>query len=179
MTTQPVRDHRRYAEQGTTRRPRVATYTRTNTSGSRSASLQVQETRLRDHINQRDWNLVATYTDQGCGGATRQRTGLGLQQALTDARNGQFDTLLVDSLDRLARSTPGLTDVLRQLEAAGVTCQSRGRKVRHVNRRRPVAGTAPRSMRRLRPGTSPISSPGRVAEPHPTNRQLSTPPVPT
>lgn len=128
MTTQPVRDHRRHAEPGTTQRLRVATYTRTNTSGNRSASLQAQETRLRDHINQHDWNLVATYTDQGCGGATRHRTGLGLQQALAEARDGQFDTLLVDSLDRLARSTPGLADVLRQVEAAGVTCQSRVEK---------------------------------------------------
>lgn len=125
MTTQRVRDHRRYAEPGTTQKLRVATYTRTNTSGDRSISLDAQETRLRDHINLRDWNLVATYTDQGCGGATRQRTGLGLQQALADARDGRFDMLLVDSLDRLARSTSGLADVLRQLEAAGVTCQSR------------------------------------------------------
>lgn len=133
MTTQRVPDHRQYAEPGTTQKLRVATYTRTNTSRNRSISLQAQETRLRDHINLRDWNLIATYTDQGCGGATRQRTGLGLQQALADARDGRFDMLLVDSLDRLARSSSGLADVLRQLEASGVTCQSRVEKFDTAN----------------------------------------------
>lgn len=166
MTTQPDRAHRRYDEQRTAQRLRVAIYTRTNTSGNRSHSLQAQETRLRDHINQRDWNLVATYTDQGCGSATRQRTGLGLQQALAGARNGQFDTLLVDSLDRLARSTPGLTNVLRQLEAAGVTCQSRTEMFHTAN---PIDRLQVRLLEAcadFAPELPPISSPARVAERH-------------
>jgi site-specific DNA recombinase len=48
----------------------------------------------------------------------------GLQQALHDARTGRHELLLVFKVDRLARSTDGLTKVLEELDDAGVAFRS-------------------------------------------------------
>jgi site-specific DNA recombinase len=48
----------------------------------------------------------------------------GLQQALTDARAGRYELLLVFKVDRLARSSLGLARVLEELDTAGVAFRS-------------------------------------------------------
>src|SRR5579862_6289287 len=73
---------------------RVATYTRISTDEEHQPySLEAQDGRLRSYVeSQGDWELVRTFTDQ-VSGATLERPGL--RRALTEARAGRFDLLLV------------------------------------------------------------------------------------
>ncbi|CAN5767286.1 hypothetical protein BH23ACT12_BH23ACT12_04930 [soil metagenome] len=104
----------------------VATYSRISTDEDRQPfSLEAQADKLQDHIaRQEGWRLVRTYTDQ-VSGKTLNRPGL--KQALADARAGSFDLLLVFlvfKVDRLARSTSGLVNVLEALETSRVAFRS-------------------------------------------------------
>lgn len=102
---------------------KVATYSRISTDEDRQPfSLGAQKDRLEAYISSQDgWTLTRSYTDQ-VSGKTLDRPGLG--QALTDARNKRFELLLVFKVDRLARSTSGLVQVLEGLDAAGVAFRS-------------------------------------------------------
>jgi site-specific DNA recombinase len=98
---------------------RVATYTRISTDeANQPFSLAAQDDRLAAYItSQGTWSHVATYCDQASG-ATLNRPAL--TEALADARAGQFDLLLVCKVDRLARSSLGLSQVLNELSEAKV-----------------------------------------------------------
>lgn len=71
--------------------------------------------------SQPGWTLVRTFVDQASG-ATLERPALA--QALTEARAGRYDLLLVYRVDRLARSVRGLAQILEDLEAAGAAFRS-------------------------------------------------------
>jgi site-specific DNA recombinase len=98
---------------------RVATYTRISTDeANQPFSLAAQDDRLAAYItSQGTWSHVATYCDQASG-ATLNRSAL--TEALADARAGRYDLLLVCKVDRLARSSLGLSQVLNELSTAKV-----------------------------------------------------------
>jgi site-specific DNA recombinase len=98
---------------------RVATYTRRSTDDENQPhSIEVQTTRLDAYVtSQEDWTIVRSYTDDKSG-ATLDRPGL--QQALHEARLGDYNLLLVYRVDRLTRSIKGLIDIVEQLNGAGV-----------------------------------------------------------
>jgi site-specific DNA recombinase len=102
---------------------RVAIYRRISTDEDHQPySLDAQEQRLRAYVSsQPDWQLVRTFTDQASG-ATTDRPGLA--RALTEAKAGRYDLLLVYRVDRFARSVRGLATLLEQLDAAGVAFRS-------------------------------------------------------
>lgn len=102
---------------------KVATYSRISTDEDRQPfSLGAQKDRLEAYIAVQDgWTLARSYTDQ-VSGKTLDRPGL--SQALTDAREKRYELLLVFKVDRLARSTSGLVQVLEGLDAAGVAFRS-------------------------------------------------------
>jgi site-specific DNA recombinase len=102
---------------------RVATYTRISTDEERQPfSLEAQADRLSAYVStQPGWALARSYTDQMTGKSLERP---GLQRALSDARAGRYDLLLVFKVDRLARSTSGLLLVLEELQAAGVAFRS-------------------------------------------------------
>src|SRR5688572_14278941 len=93
---------------------RIATYTRISTDEDHQPySLEAQAGRLRSYVaSQEDWTLIREFTDQASG-ASMERPGLG--RALTEARAGRFDLLLVYRVDRLARSVRGLATLLESL----------------------------------------------------------------
>lgn len=65
-------------------------------------SLEAQDGRLRTYVESQDgWELVPSFTDQ-LSGASLERPGL--RRALSEARTGRFDLLLVYRVDRLSRS---------------------------------------------------------------------------
>lgn len=88
----------------------VAAYARVST-GSQTPEAQLHE--LRSAVERRhDWALVDEYVDRGSG-IDRDRPEL--ERLLSDARAGEIDLVVVWRLDRLARSTIHLLEVLEQL----------------------------------------------------------------
>jgi site-specific DNA recombinase len=102
---------------------RVATYTRISTDEEHQPySLEAQAARLSAYIDsQPGWAPARTYTDS-VSGATLERPGL--RSALSEARAGRYDLLLVYRVDRLARSVRGLAQILEELDSAGVAFRS-------------------------------------------------------
>lgn len=98
-------------------RPRVALYARVSTTHhGQDVGLQLDE--LRQVASQRGWSIVAEHVDDGRSGADRSRPALAA--ALEDARLGRCDMIAIWKLDRLARDTRHLLDVVAQLETFGV-----------------------------------------------------------
>src|SRR6266498_1707815 len=76
-----------------------------------------------EEVAQCDWwhDPTCTFTDDKSG-YTLDRSDL--QRALTYARAGRYDLLLVAKVDRLSRSIRGLTQILDDLDTAGVAFRS-------------------------------------------------------
>ena len=70
-------------------------------------------------IAQEGWALSATYTDRAVSGAIRMRPGY--QKLLEDARNGAFDLVITEALDRLSRDQEDVAGLYKHLSFAGVT----------------------------------------------------------
>ncbi len=102
---------------------RVATYVRISTDETMQPhSLAAQAQRLQAFAqSQGGWRIVRRFEDKASG-ATVDRPAL--QRLLAEAEAGRFDLLLVYKVDRLARSTRGLTQLLEQLDAAEVGFRS-------------------------------------------------------
>jgi site-specific DNA recombinase len=101
----------------------VAIYIRRSTDEEHQPfSLEAQEGKLHAYIkSQPGWSLVATYPDDASG-AKLDRTGLA--NAVTAARAGLFDVLLVYRVDRLTRRIRDLVTLLDELDDAGVVFRS-------------------------------------------------------
>ena len=67
---------------------------------------------LQQMAAQRDYQIVAEYTDRISGAKARRP---GLDEMMADARRGRFDTILVWASDRLARSVKHFLEVLDEL----------------------------------------------------------------
>jgi len=62
--------------------------------------------------------LTATYTDHAVSGAVRLRPGY--QKLLEDARDGLFEAVIAEALDRLSRDQEDLAGLYKQLTFAGI-----------------------------------------------------------
>ena len=102
---------------GPTVSSRVALYARVSTS-HRGQDVGLQLDELRRVAAQRGWAIVAEHVDEGRSGADRARPALA--DALEAARLGHIDLLAIWKLDRLARDTRHLLDVVSHLEEYGV-----------------------------------------------------------
>jgi DNA invertase Pin-like site-specific DNA recombinase len=79
---------------------------------------ETQLRELREYAERRGLNIAGEYVDHGFGGAKARRPAL--DRMLEDARRRRFDTLIVWSCDRLARSTKHFLQVLDELDSCGV-----------------------------------------------------------
>jgi DNA invertase Pin-like site-specific DNA recombinase len=79
---------------------------------------QTQLRELREYAERRGLSIAGEYVDHGFGGAKARRPAL--DRMLEDARRRRFDTLIVWSCDRLARSTKHFLQVLDELDSCGV-----------------------------------------------------------
>jgi len=97
--------------------PRVALYARVSTSGhGQDVGLQLDE--LRQVAQQRGWQVVDEFTDEGISGTAESRPALDAMMDL--ARRGKLDLVVVWKLDRLGRSIQHLLQILDELQAHGV-----------------------------------------------------------
>ena len=72
---------------------------------------------LQQMAVQRDYQIVAQYTDKVSGAKARRP---GLDEMMQDARRGRFDVVLVWASDRLARSVKHFLEVLDELNHLNV-----------------------------------------------------------
>jgi DNA invertase Pin-like site-specific DNA recombinase len=96
---------------------RAALYLRVSTDGQ---SVDNQRLALEAVSEQRGWQVVQVYSDNGVSGVKGRNQRPGLDAMLKDASRGRFNVVLVWALDRLGRSLIDLLDTLNELEAAGV-----------------------------------------------------------
>jgi DNA invertase Pin-like site-specific DNA recombinase len=96
---------------------RAAFYARVSTVDQHPES-QLRE--LREYAKNRGLSAAQEreYVDHGVGGTKTRRPAL--DRMLEDARRRRFDTLIVWSCDRLARSTKHFLQVLDELDSCGV-----------------------------------------------------------
>jgi DNA invertase Pin-like site-specific DNA recombinase len=96
---------------------RAALYLRVSTDGQ---TVENQRFALEAVCEQRGWQLVQVYSDNGVSGAKGRVHRPGLDAMLKDGSRGRFDVVLSWALDRLGRSLVDLLDTLSELEAANV-----------------------------------------------------------
>jgi DNA invertase Pin-like site-specific DNA recombinase len=73
---------------------------------------------LRQMVQQREYEIIEEYVDQGISGAKARRPAL--DKMLADARRGKFDIVVVWAADRLARSSKHFVEVLSELDHLGI-----------------------------------------------------------
>jgi DNA invertase Pin-like site-specific DNA recombinase len=104
-------------EAGMTSKPkRAALYLRVSSDGQ---TVDNQRLALEAVCQQRAWQVMGVYTDDGVSGAKDRTQRPGLDTLLKDASRGRFDVVLAWALNRLGRSLVDLLDTLGELEAAG------------------------------------------------------------
>lgn len=73
---------------------------------------------IRGVATNREFRLVGEYVDRITGSADRRKA---LDQLVKDARMGKFKVVIIFALDRLARDTRFLLNLLHELDSYGVT----------------------------------------------------------
>ena len=97
---------------------RAAVYARYSSNNQRDASIEDQVRQCRARIDREDWTLTQVYSDAAISGATVLRPGY--QKLLEDSRNGAFDVVVAEALDRLSRDQEDIAGLYKQLTFAGV-----------------------------------------------------------
>jgi DNA invertase Pin-like site-specific DNA recombinase len=97
---------------------RVALYARYSSDNQRDASIQDQLRLCREHARKQGWTVTDTYSDRSVSGASLIRAGI--QELLQDARQGGFDVVLAEALDRISRDQEDVAAVFKRLCFAGV-----------------------------------------------------------
>src|SRR5689334_14284265 len=97
---------------------RVVVYARFSSDLQREASIEDQMRVCKERIKREGWQLVATYTDRALSGASALRPGY--QKLMEDARDGAFNVVLAEALDRLSRDQEDVAALYKRLRFAGV-----------------------------------------------------------
>jgi site-specific DNA recombinase len=96
----------------------VGIYARYSTEMQREASIEDQ-VRVCDRLIQgRGWQSLQIYSDQGISGSTHLRPGY--QNLLEAARNGRFDIVVAESLDRISRDQEHIAGFHKIMQFLGI-----------------------------------------------------------
>ena len=79
----------------------------------------IRSTSAFERIRELGWEPIATYADRGITGEFAIMRP-GLQRLLRDARDGRFEVLFAEALDRISRSQADTAAIFRRLEFRGV-----------------------------------------------------------
>ncbi len=96
---------------------RAVLYLRVSTDDQ---TVENQRLALEATCEQRGWEIVHVYADNGISGAKGRDMRPGLDALLKDAVRGRFEVVLIWAMDRLGRSLLDLLTTLSELEAANV-----------------------------------------------------------
>jgi DNA invertase Pin-like site-specific DNA recombinase len=97
---------------------RCAVYARYSSDLQSPSSIEDQVRLCRERIDREGWRFVQTYADRGQSGASAFRPTY--QQLLNDAREGRFDIVIAEALDRLSRDQEDVAALFKRLRFAGV-----------------------------------------------------------
>lgn len=102
---------------------RAAIYARFSSELQDARSIADQVILAEKYAGDRGYRVVRRYEDAAISGAsTINRPGL--QRLLADARQGEFDVLVTESLDRLSRSQADIASLYEQLTFRGVVIET-------------------------------------------------------
>ena len=96
----------------------IAIYARYSSDLQTDASIEDQIRIARDRADREGWQVVQCYKDHGVSGASMMRSGI--QALMQDARNGKFEIILAEALDRLSRDQADIATIYKQVQFAGV-----------------------------------------------------------
>ena len=97
---------------------RAVVYARYSSDLQRDASIEDQIRACSDLIHQQGWSKHAVYSDQALSGASTLRPGY--QRLLQDAREGVFEVLVAEGLDRLSRDQADVASLYKLLSFHGI-----------------------------------------------------------
>jgi site-specific DNA recombinase len=97
---------------------RATIYARYSSDNQRDASIEDQVRVCAARITAEGWEAAGTYTDHAMSGSIRLRPGY--QKLLEDARNGEFDIVVAEALDRLSRDQEDVAGLYKHLTFADV-----------------------------------------------------------
>ena len=97
---------------------RAVLYARYSSDQQREASLEDQLRLCRERITAEGWHLVQVFQDRALSGATSLRPAY--QALLASAREGAFDVLVSEALDRLSRDQEDVAALFKRMRFAGV-----------------------------------------------------------
>lgn len=98
---------------------RVALYARYSSDRQNERSIEDQLAVCRRHAEARGWTVAITFSDAAISGAAMANRP-GLQRLLATAPGGEFQLVLVEDEDRLARNLEHQANIYNRLKHAGV-----------------------------------------------------------
>jgi len=101
---------------------KAAIYCRVSTTAGQSVEMQLRD--LRQLAEQRGFEIVAEFCDEGVSGSCDSRPQL--DRMLSDAQRGKFQAVLIWRLDRLGRSLQHLVRLFENFRAWNVALISFG-----------------------------------------------------
>jgi DNA invertase Pin-like site-specific DNA recombinase len=101
---------------------KAAIYCRVSTTAGQSVEMQLRD--LRQLAEQRGFEIVGEYCDEGVSGSCDSRPQL--DRILSDAQRGKFQAILIWRLDRLGRSLQHLVRLFENFRAWNVALISFG-----------------------------------------------------
>lgn len=97
---------------------RAAAYARFSSDRQREESIDAQMRAIREYAERNGYEIVAVYQDYAQSATTDRRPEF--QRMIADARQGDFDYLIVHKLDRFSRDRYDSVMYKRELERCGV-----------------------------------------------------------
>ena len=95
---------------------RAVIYARYSSDNQREASINDHVRVCTAYAEKQGWRVTTTYTDHAISGASLLRPGY--QKLLEDARQGHFDIVLAEALDRLSRDQEHIASLFKNLSFA-------------------------------------------------------------
>ncbi|NPD70452.1 recombinase family protein, partial [Acetobacteraceae bacterium] len=97
---------------------RAVIYARYSSENQREASIENQLRICKERVVREGWELLQVFQDRALSGSSALRPGY--QALLAGAREGAFDVVFAESLDRLSRDQEDIAALYKRLSFAGI-----------------------------------------------------------
>ncbi|MES2292909.1 MAG: recombinase family protein [Pseudomonadota bacterium] len=109
-------------QDATNLRTRCAIYARSATQNPSGNTVESQIASLRAYTDEIGWEVTAEYQDRAASGNSLQHNAM--LQLITDAGNGAFDVVIIQSLDRISRDAMLAEKFLKKISSLAVKAYS-------------------------------------------------------
>ncbi len=97
---------------------RAVIYARYSSEHQRAASIEDQVRICKERVAREGWEVVQVFQDRAISGASTLRPGY--QALLAGARDGAFDVVVAEALDRLSRDQEDVAGLFKRLRFGGI-----------------------------------------------------------